>query len=156
MVTVNLANETQYRPDRARFPPYGGPFRSPGVMGGHLRLSIAQQHVQSFEVEGQADQTPLASHSGQAAQRELAKAQYFLDDPDHRLNCRLAQPVDGLTNGGLQLVGHLDHRTGIIVWGHRLRCKSVLPTLVMRFAARGDVGLNATRFQLRDVFSSLK
>jgi hypothetical protein len=151
VMTIKRANLTPSQPIGARFLPHGPSFPPPGAMVERLHLSTAQQHVQALQVEGQTDQAPLASHGGQAPQRELAKAQHFLDDPDHGLHRRLAQRVDGPADIGLQLVGHLDQRAGILGRRRRLCCKPCSPTLVVRFTARGDVGLNPTRGQLGDV-----
>ncbi len=52
--------------------------------------------MQLFRIECQADQTPLASDSYEAAQRELAKAQHFFDDADDLLAGAFSQAVDGL------------------------------------------------------------
>jgi hypothetical protein len=41
--------------------------------------------MEALEIEGQTDQTPLASGDLRTAQRELAKAQDLFDDPDHTL-----------------------------------------------------------------------
>lgn len=51
------------------------------------------QHVQSFEIESQANQAPFASGRLQATQRELAEAQDFLDDADDGFNRALTQAV---------------------------------------------------------------
>ena len=59
--------------------------------------------MEPLDVEGQADQTPLASCTGQTAQRELSKAQDFLDDADHRLDRTFAQAINRFANRRLQL-----------------------------------------------------
>src|SRR4030065_1811056 len=64
---------------------------------------VAHQDVQPFQVPGQAHQAPLAGCSRQTPQRELAKAQDFLDDANHRFDSALAQAIDGLTEDGPQL-----------------------------------------------------
>jgi len=51
--------------------------------------------MEALEIEGQTDQTPLASRRQFPAQGELAKAQHLLDDADHRFNRTFACAVDG-------------------------------------------------------------
>ena len=64
--------------------------------------------MEPLEIEGQADQTPLARGSFVPAQRELAETQHILDDPDHRFNSAFACRVDRFANCRLELVRHLD------------------------------------------------
>ena len=52
--------------------------------------------MQTFQIESQADQAPLASGGGQAAQGELAEAQDFFDEANYRLYRAFAQPVNVL------------------------------------------------------------
>ncbi len=52
--------------------------------------------VQPLQIEGHTDQTPLTPCRLFAAQRELAEAQHFLNDADHRLDRAFPQPVDRL------------------------------------------------------------
>ena len=73
----------------------------------------SQQHVQSFEIEGQTDQAPLARRGRQIAQRELAEAQHFLDDANHRFDRAFAQAIDRLPDVRLEFVGHCDDRAGV-------------------------------------------
>src|SRR3990172_11333580 len=120
----------------------------PGAWQAHLYIAFLrmaqEQAMQSLQIERQAHQAPFAGRRFLAPQRELAEAQHLLDDPDHWLNGILARRVDRFANLGLQLVGHLHLRTGLLGWRCRLSGKPLLPTLVMRFPARGDVRLDAT------------
>src|SRR3990172_6272231 len=107
--------------------------------------------MQAFEIERQTHQTPFSGSGEQAAQRELAEAQDFFDDPDHRFDSALTQAVDGLADLSLKFVGHFDPSlrsgqalwTGIFVWRLRQFSEEVVPTLVVGFPACGNVGLNA-------------
>jgi len=42
--------------------------------------------MEALEIEGHADQEPLAGGGGLAPQRELAEAEYLCDDAPHGLN----------------------------------------------------------------------
>src|SRR5713101_7949000 len=64
--------------------------------------------MEALEIEGQTDQTPLASRCVDTAQGELAKAQHLLDDADHRFNRAFACAVDGFAQRRPELVGHLE------------------------------------------------
>ena len=107
----------------------------------------AHQHVHPFQIVGQAHQTPFPDHRHQAPQRELPKAQRFLDDANDRFHRGFAQAVDDLADVGLEFVGHLDDGAGILGRGLRLLGKALLPTLVVAVPAGGDVRINAPRFQ---------
>ncbi len=50
--------------------------------------------MQPLQIERQADQTPLATSGLLAAQRELAEAQHFLNNADHRLDRAFAQAIN--------------------------------------------------------------
>src|SRR5437868_5739094 len=98
--------------------------------------------MEALEIEGQTDQTPLARRRRDPPQGELAKAEYLLDDADHRFDRAFACCVDRFARRGSQLVGHLDLCAGVLrrrVWQRR---EALLPTGMMGIAARGDVGLN--------------
>jgi len=72
--------------------------------------------VKAFEVEGQTNQTPLTSRCSGPAQRELAKAQHLLDDPDHRFDGGFARPIDRFAQGGLEFVRHFHLGARILGW----------------------------------------
>src|SRR5439155_15502402 len=107
--------------------------------------------MQTLQVERQTDQNPFTGGRGQTAQRELAKAQDFFDDPNHWLNRAFPQAVNGLADVGPQLVSHLLFQTRIRQWWLRLFVKETAPTLSMRFTSRRDVRFNAPRFQGLDI-----
>src|SRR5882672_6217807 len=67
-----------------------------------------EQGMQPLQIERQTDQTPLASSGMLATQRELAKAQHFLNNANHRLDRAFAQAINRFPNRGLELVGHFD------------------------------------------------
>src|SRR2546422_6998123 len=77
-----------------------GPFGVLGVPFGRtdpwLLRSTKGQVMQSLQVEGQADQAPLAGRCPLAAQGELPEAQHFLDDPDHWLDGHLPGGINRL------------------------------------------------------------
>src|SRR3972149_6967024 len=68
--------------------------------------SARQQDMQTFQIEGQAHQTPFPGGGGQTAQGELAKAQDFLEDADHGFHRTFPQTVDGLADVRLKFVSH--------------------------------------------------
>src|SRR6266705_1496731 len=108
--------------------------------------------METLEIEGQTDQTPLTSSSLGPAQGELAKAEYLFDDADHRFDGAFACSIDRFAQRRLELVGHLDLGTGLLRWGFGERGEPLLPTGMMRITTRGDVGLDApllTRCQCR-------
>src|SRR6266704_1364100 len=98
--------------------------------------------MEALEIEGQTDQTPLASRCVDTAQGELAKAQPLLDDADHRFNRAFACAVDGLTPRRPALVGHLDMRTRVLRWQHGQWRETPLPTRMIRNKASSDVRLD--------------
>ena len=100
---------------------------------------LHEQDVHTLEVKSQADQTPFACRCGQAAQRELAKAQDLFDDPDHRLDGTLAQTINLLADLGLQFVSHFDFVTGIFSGGIRLFLEEGMPILMVRFPSSGNI-----------------
>src|SRR5260221_6352800 len=71
--------------------------------------------MEALEIEGQTDQTPLASRRPFPAQGELAEAEHLLDDADHRFDDPFARAVDGFAQGGSELVGHLDLGTRLFL-----------------------------------------
>src|SRR6266704_866730 len=108
--------------------------------------------MEALEIEGQTDQAPLTSGRQDPTQGELTEAQHLLDDAEHRFDGTLACAVDGFTQRGPELVGHLD--LGTVVLGRRIRHRGepLLPTGMMGITARGDVGLDVafgTRLQGR-------
>src|SRR5258708_18487030 len=100
--------------------------------------------MEALEIEGQTDQTPLASRRLYPAQGELAEAQDLFDDPDHRFDRTLARPVDRFAQGGLELVGHLDLGTGILRWRLWERGKPLMPARMMRITTRSNVRFDPT------------
>jgi len=64
--------------------------------------------VETFEIEGQTDQTPLARSRRDPPQGELAEAQHLFDDTDHRFDGICACHVDRFAQRGSERVGHLD------------------------------------------------
>src|SRR5437667_10699509 len=98
--------------------------------------------MEALEIESQTDQAPLTGSSLFTAQRELAKAQHLLNNPDHGFDGAFACAVDGFAQRCLELVGHLDLHTVVLrrrVWQGR---ETLLPTGMMGITARGDVWLN--------------
>lgn len=73
--------------------------RNPAMV---IRLT-RHQRVQPLQVEGGARQAPLAGDRDQATQGELAEVQHLLDDAQDRFDGALAQAVDGLADGRLEL-----------------------------------------------------
>src|SRR6266496_4498064 len=104
--------------------------------------------MEALEIEGQTDQTPLASGSLLTAQRELAEAQHLFDDPDHRFYGAFACTVDRFAQSGLELVRHLD--LGVSILGRRIgqRSKTLLPAQMMGITTRSNVGFD-TAFRTR-------
>ena len=98
--------------------------------------------MHAFEIERQADQAPFSSSRPQAAQRELAEAQDFLDDADHGFDGAFAQTIDGLANLGLQLVSHLFFGTGFFARWFRLFLEEGMPIFMMRLTSGGNVGFH--------------
>ena len=81
--------------------------------GRWAQLSL-HQAGHPLQVEGQTHQTPFPRRCFFVAQRELAKAQHFLHDPYHGLDCTFPQAVNRLPDGSLQLVGHFLFRRSLI------------------------------------------
>ena len=50
--------------------------------------------MEALEIEGQADQEPLAGGGFHATQRELTEAKHLRDDADHGLDGIFARAVD--------------------------------------------------------------
>ena len=75
--------------------------------------------VKTFEIEGQTDQTPLASRCSGPTQQELAEAQHLFDDPDDGFDGTFACSVDCFAQGSFELVRHL--YLGARVLGWRIR-----------------------------------
>src|SRR6266705_6687066 len=99
--------------------------------------------MEALEIEGQTDQTPLASHRLDTAQGELAKAQHLLDDAEHRFNRAFACAIDGFAQRRPELVGHLDLGTRVLGWGIEEWGEPLLPTGMMGITASRDVWLDA-------------
>src|SRR6267143_6251591 len=100
--------------------------------------------MQTLQVECHTHQTPFASGGPQATQRELAKAQEVFDNAQHRFDCTFSQAVDRTANLGLELVCHLDLRTGIRWRWRGLLRKIRLPAGMMGCPPGSDVRLNVT------------
>ena len=79
---------------------------------GQLRLA-AGEVVHSFQIPGDAGQSPLPVCRLRSSERELRKAHHRFDDPKDGLGDSFALPVDGSTRRGLQPVSHLLHRIGV-------------------------------------------
>ncbi len=106
--------------------------------------------MEALEIEGQADQEPLAGGTRFAPQRELAEAEYLRDDADHGLDRLFARAIDGFAHRRFELVGHLDLRAGVLRRRVGLRREAVPPTLMMGLTPGRDGGLNGpvgTRLQ---------
>src|SRR5258706_2885446 len=99
--------------------------------------------MEALEIEGQTDQTPLASCCMDTTQGELAKAQHLLDDADHRFDGAFARAVDGFAQRRLELVGHLHLGTRLFGRWIGQRRKTLLPAGMMGITTRGDVRLDA-------------
>src|SRR6266550_5055677 len=100
--------------------------------------------MEALEVEGQTDQPPLTSGGLLSTQGKLAKADGLFDDANDWFDGALAEPIDGLADGSLELVSHLHLRTRISRWRIGKSCEAVFPTAMMRITTSGDVGVNAT------------
>ena len=107
--------------------------------------------MQALQIESETDQGPFIVHDIQAAQQELAKAEHRLDDANNRFDSGFAQAINGLADGRLQLVGHLDRGRGIRLRRERFGSESFLPALVMGITPGGNVGFDAQRFTSGDV-----
>ena len=82
-IATPLANSTHIQLGQALLAPKAPLFQAIGAMRGDYGQSLAvHQHVQSFQVPGQAHQAPLTGGGVQTTQRELAETQNFLDDAD--------------------------------------------------------------------------
>lgn len=53
--------------------------------------------MQSLQVEGEANQSPLPLNLAQPAQGELTKANCLLDDANHGFNRTFSQPIERVT-----------------------------------------------------------
>ena len=76
--------------------------------------------MQTFEIEGQANQTPFTGDSGQAAQGELAKPQDFFDGAEDWLNRAFAQRIQLAPASRLQSMPHGRHRRWLVLQWRRL------------------------------------
>src|SRR3972149_3863753 len=109
------------------------------------------------KAESQTDQTPFTCSRCQAAclrrqaQGELSKAEDLLDDADHGFDGALAQTINRSSDFGLEFIGHLDHRTGVLRRWFRLFLKAGVPIQVMRFTSGGNVRVDLTLFNGLDV-----
>src|SRR5436309_4539886 len=99
--------------------------------------------MEALAIEGQTDQAPLTSGRLDPSQRELAEAEHLLDNAEHRFDGAFACSVDGFTQRGSELVGHLHLRAGTLRRRVRQGCEPLLPTGMMGITARSDVGINA-------------
>src|SRR5258706_11629576 len=91
-----------------------------------------EQGMQPLQIERQTDQTPLASSGMLATQRELAKAQHFLNNANHRLDRAFAQAINRFPNRGLELVGHFDRGTRVDGGAVKQGGEAFLPARMMR------------------------
>src|SRR5437588_8880047 len=98
--------------------------------------------MEALEIERQTDQAPLTRRRRDSTQGELAKAEYLLDDADHRFDGAFACSVDRFAQRGSELVGHFDLCARILRRRVRQWREALLPTGMMGITARGDVGLN--------------
>jgi len=69
--------------------------------------------MEALEIDGQADQEPLAGDGGLASQRELTEAEYLGDDAQHGLNGMFARAINSFAQRRFELVGHRDLRAGV-------------------------------------------
>jgi hypothetical protein len=106
-------------------------------------LWISVENMEPLQIEGQTDQVPFGAGVLKAARGELAKAKNGFDDANDRFHGGFAQAIDGLADGGLQLIGHFDAGRGLLGRRFRVVGEAFLPALVMQFAARGKIGFNA-------------
>jgi hypothetical protein len=96
--------------------------------------------MQTLQVKGQADEGPFMADGIKTTQGKLAKAECSLDDADDRFNGSFAQAINFFADGGLQLVSHV-HREGGIDWRwFRFGSETLLPALMMRLTAGGNIG----------------
>src|SRR6266536_3375559 len=104
--------------------------------------------MQALNIKGQTDQIPFAFYLPVPAQRELAKAQHLLDNPDHWLDCAFAQAVDRFAEVSPEFVGHLLFGAGRFRGRRGLLLEVFPPTLVMGFAPSGNIRLNTALLSL--------
>ena len=109
------------------------------------------QDMHTLQVESQTDEAPLACGGGQAAQRELAKAEDFFNDADHGLDRAFAQSVNRLSDLRPELEGHFDRCTGILSRWRWLLLEEGMPIFVMRFASSGNVRVNIPLFNCLNI-----
>ena len=96
--------------------------------------------MHALEIERQADQAPFSCGRPQTAQRELAEAQDFLDDPDHGFYGAFAQTIDPFANLSLQFMGHLFFGTGFFARRLGQFGQEGAPVFVVRLTTGGDIG----------------
>src|SRR5262249_4496155 len=77
-------------------------------------------------------------------QGELAEAKHLLNDANDWFDGAFADPIDGLADGGLELVGHLHLWAGILGWGIGQGGKALFPAAMMGITPSSNVGVNAT------------
>ena len=70
----------------------------------------------TFEIEGHPDPAPRAPYRVPAAQRKLAKAKPFVEDPDDGFHRTFAYAINGWPNRGVPRVRHLDLGPGLVRW----------------------------------------
>ncbi len=107
--------------------------------------------MQSLQIKRQTHQTPLARGGRFPSQRELAKAQHFLNNADHRLDRAFAQAINRFPQRGLELVGHFERGTRVVCGRLGQRGEAILPTRMMRIATRGNVGVDPTVLTRRNI-----
>src|SRR5258707_12998471 len=100
--------------------------------------------MEALEIEGQANQTPLASRGQFTAQGELAEAQHLLDEPDHRFDGAFAGPLDHLAQSRLELVGHPDQVARVVGRRIRQRRPTLFPDATMGLTTPVEVRLDTT------------
>jgi len=99
------------------------------------------------QVVGEADEEPLGPDLDQAAEREATEVARVLDLPERRLRDRLAQGIDHVARGGLELGAHrADHRP-IVEDGRRRVLPMFLPVgpTYRSIAARWPSGSQSLR-----------
>ena len=72
------------------------------------------EDVHALEVERQAHERPFACGGGQAAQRELPKAEDLFDDSNDGLHRAFSQSIDRMSDLGSQFIRHLDDGAGVV------------------------------------------
>src|SRR5215469_6155309 len=98
--------------------------------------------MEALEIEGQTDQSPLASGGFFPTQGELAEAEHVLDNANDWFDRAFADAIDSFAHGGGKLVSHLHFGTGLLRWGIAKPCEALFPTGVMGITTSCNVGVN--------------